>query len=106
MSYKLTDNSKVVISAKNAAIIRALTKIGMTATAYAKLKCPVDTGRLRASLHFEVTSEDEVTIGTDVKYGKYVEFGTHKQRSQPYLAPAVKDHIPQYKQIALAELRK
>ena len=59
----------------------------------AKLRVPVDTGRLKSSL---TTAEDKgrgyftVKVGTNVNYGKYVEFGTRKMRAQPYLLPAFK----------------
>ena len=46
MDFKLTDNSEEVKSAMEKAIARGLEEIGLTAEAYTKLKCPVDTGRL------------------------------------------------------------
>lgn len=49
MDFKLTDSSEEVKSAMEKAIARGLEEIGLTAEAYAKLKCPVDTGRLRLS---------------------------------------------------------
>ena len=48
---------------------------------------PVDTGRLRASINIK---RDYLvkTIGTNVEYASYVEFGTQVQRPQPYLRPS------------------
>jgi HK97 gp10 family phage protein len=55
----------------------------------AKKRCPVDTGRLRASLNTQFSDGGmEADIGTNVHYSKYVEFGTRKMRAQPYLFPA------------------
>lgn len=51
-----------------------------------------------------------VYIGTNVEYAKYVEFG-HKSPSgkqvpaQPFLRPAVQNHLDEYKRIAESELR-
>jgi HK97 gp10 family phage protein len=55
----------------------------------AKRLCPVDTGRLRASIHVEKPKELMRAIGTNVEYAPYVEWGTHKMRAQPYLRPAL-----------------
>lgn len=59
----------------------------------ARLACPVDTGRLRSSIHrTEVKKEGRnlyVLVGTNVTYAPFVEFGTHKMRPQPYLRPAM-----------------
>jgi hypothetical protein len=58
----------------------------------AKGFCPVDTGRLRASITTAPGEDDEglfADIGSDVEYARYVEEGTFRQRAQPYLAPAL-----------------
>lgn len=55
----------------------------------AKYFCPVDTGRLRASITHEIGSDKlSAVIGTNVEYSMYVEFGTRKMKAQPYLRPA------------------
>jgi HK97 gp10 family phage protein len=46
---------------------------------------PVDTGRLRASIHSERTGGLNVEIYTDVDYGTYVEFGHRVGRSSSYV---------------------
>jgi HK97 gp10 family phage protein len=54
--------------------------------------CPVDTGRLRASITHEIASDVEGLVGrvgTDVEYAPYVEFGTGRMAAQPYLRPAL-----------------
>lgn len=106
MKTEIKDNSRYVLSEFDKAVLRALKKIGMTAEAYAVLRCPVDTGRLQDSITHELESDDTVAIGTDVIYGKWVETGTARSKKQPFLAPAVKDHIPQYKGIVADELKK
>ena len=59
----------------------------------AKRMCPVDTGELRSSLTHKVESQDNKhrgKVGTNTDYAPMVEFGTNKQRAQPYLFPALK----------------
>jgi len=48
----------------------------------------VQTGRLRSSITHE-TDELSATIGTNVEYGKFLEFGTSKMPPYPWLFPAV-----------------
>lgn len=100
-SLDLTDD---VISKLRQAIHRALVKIGLVAEGYAKRLCPVRTGRLRNSITF-YTDDDTVTIGTNVEYAQCVEEGTSKQKAQPYLRPAVEDHLDQYQAIVEDELK-
>ena len=98
------DNSELVLSEKDEAVIRALTMIGMLAEGYAKKACPVDTGRLRNSISWAVL-DDSVYIGTNVEYAPYVELGTSKMAARPYLRPAVTDHVDKYKAIVRNELK-
>lgn len=70
---------------------RALTESALVMEGQMKLRCPVDTGRLRASLTSSsslLTSgypEGEAEVGTNVEYAAYVEYGTRKMRAQPYM---------------------
>ena len=104
MDFKLTDNSEEVKSAMEKAIARGLEEIGLTAEAYAKLKCPVDTGRLRNSITHAV-DDDTAYIGTNVEYAAYVEMGTSHTRAQPYLKPAITDHTSTYKRLVEEALK-
>ena len=45
----------------------------------------VDTSRLRKSIHSIMTGKKTVAIGTDVKYGKYHQFGTKHMSKRPFL---------------------
>lgn len=100
-SLHLIDNSNTIKKALPEQIEITLEALGLQAEGYAKLKCPVDTGRLRNSItHATVKREKAVYIGTNVEYAPYVEMGTVKQKAQPYLAPAVTEHVPEYKAIA------
>ena len=103
-SIELTDNSDLFKDAFDDAIARALEKVGLTAEGYAKMKCPVDTGRLRNSITHEVNNET-VYIGTNVEYAAYVEMGTVNTRAQPFLRPAVSNHGSVYRSLIEDELK-
>ncbi len=47
-----------------------------------------DTGRLVSSINTEVVS-DGVLVGTNLQYGKHLEFGTKKMDARPWLIPAL-----------------
>lgn len=60
----------------------------------AKYYVPVDTGRLKSSITYEVKEnfwEINGYVGTDVEYAPYLEFGTKKMPSYPFLLPALYD---------------
>lgn len=91
------------------AIARALEAIGMQAENYAKLNLypghGLDTGRLRNSITHTQENENTEVIGTNVEYAPYVEMGTSKSRAQPFLEPAVVEHVDEYKEIVLKILQ-
>ena len=98
------DNSREILSEMEMATLRALVKVGMAAEANAKEICPVDTGRLRNSIASTVR-DDSAYIGTNVEYAKYVELGTSRMDAQPYLKPAVVNHVSQYRAIVESVMR-
>lgn len=73
-------------------VAKELKRRGIRVQATAKRLCPVDTGRLRASitesLQRDIGGLVEV-IGTDVEYAPFVEFGTSRAPAQPFLRPAL-----------------
>ncbi len=130
VTIEIKDNSGLVKEEMQTACLRALEKCGLTAEDYAKKLCSVDTGNLRNSITPQVQpSEEAVYIGSDVEYAAYVELGTGKnypggrptpwkyqdahgnwhltngQRAQPYLKPAVADHVQTYRNIIEDELK-
>lgn len=101
IEVNITDNSDLIEQATDEAIAKALEAMGLQAEGYAKMKCPVDTGRLRNSItHTYDEAEQKAYIGTNVEYAPYVEYGTSKTNAQPFLEPAVTDHVDEYKRIA------
>lgn len=130
MEIEITDNSGLVREEFQAACLRALEKCGLTADAYAKMLCPVDTGNLKNSITHKVQPEEQAAyVGTNSEYAAYVELGTgkyypggrqtpwvyvdakgqahltHGQRAKPYLKPSVADHVSTYKSIIENELK-
>ena len=70
--------------------VEQLQKAAFLVERNAKILCPVDTGRLRASITTQVDDKiPRALIGTNVHYGIYVELGTYKMSAQPYLVPAL-----------------
>lgn len=101
------DNTNTVLENLADVKVRALMKCGAVVENYAKQDAPVDTGRLRNSIHHEMEDGDTVDIGTDVEYAIYQELGTSRGVTEKrYLTNGVRNHISQYKQIIEEELRK
>lgn len=104
LKMNVQDNSAAFLNAKNQGVAKALEIIGLKAENYAKILCPVDTGRLRNSITHRREGEAEV-IGTNVEYAPYVEMGTQRTKAQPYLWPAAKNHASEYREIIISCLR-
>ncbi len=67
---------------------KALLEIMLAVEGHAKRLAPVDTGRLRASIHTEpMRPADKIVTSDGVEYGVFQEFGTMKMRPQPFLRP-------------------
>lgn len=47
-----------------------------------------DTGRLVSSIKFEFIEPGTALVGTNLKYGAWLEFGTQNVAARPWLAPA------------------
>ncbi len=67
---------------------KAVRDLMLIVEAKAKELCPVDTGKLRASITPVIQSWAEAYVGTNTEYAPYVEFGTKHMAAQPYLEPA------------------
>lgn len=130
MKVDFTDNSDEIKDEINKAILRGLEKVGMLAEKYAKLLCPAASGHLRDKSIKHKVAEDEkaVYIGTNSKYGVYVELGTGEyypggrptpwvyqdakgnwhytrgSKAQPFLKPAASDYMDVYQKIIKEEM--
>jgi HK97 gp10 family phage protein len=83
-----------VVSRKTA---EAVEKTALDIERRAKTKAPVDTGRLKNSIHTEPRGEYSRWVGTNVEYAVFVEFGTRKMSARPYFYPSVQEVIPEFK---------
>lgn len=83
MSVKITNNSKQALSDFHDAMLRALTKIGLTAEGYAKQTITsakaIDTGRLRNSITWAIS-------GQSANIASYQ--GIHGEPGTPYSGTA------------------
>lgn len=96
-----------------------IAKAGFAVEGRAKIKVPVDTGALRASIYTSLSSGDRsddamadatarrpgvelaplpvprdnhtAYVGPSVEYGDEIEFGAANRAAQPYLVPAVRE---------------
>lgn len=76
---------------------RGLMKGGELVRAEAAANCPVDTARLRDSIVVEDAGGNAVSVGTNVEYGVYVEFGTGS-KGDPSVAHTTKSGWVYYNQ--------
>lgn len=102
MSVTFKDYSKEVLSAEKDAVSRALAAVGVKWQQNVTPLIPVDTGRLRASMKYEVQEgQKQVIVGSDVEYASYVELGTKRQKAKPYLKPSILDYREDYRQMII-----
>ena len=104
IAVDITWNGDRALAALRTARDAAVREVGAAAVTNAKAVCPVDTGRLRASIACR-TDGGTAVIGTDVPYAACVELGTARQRAQPYLVPALSEHTQEYAALIRAALK-
>lgn len=78
-------------------VVREITRVARRVQNRARHNCPVDTGRLRASIHTTISIQSRAvtaTVSTPVHYAPYVELGTRRMRAKPYLVPALERESP------------
>lgn len=129
-SFEFNSHKNEILAEFEDACARALERIGSQAEGYAVDLVPVDTGNLQNSITHTVDAAEKVAyIGTANKYAVYVEMGTglytdggrktpwvykdektgewrttHGQKANPYLKPALTDHVQTYLNILKDEL--
>lgn len=122
-ALSVTSHRRTVESDVTKAIHRALEICGGKAETYAKKLCPVDTENLRNSITHQREGDDTELIATAVTYAPYVEIGHHQEPGRyvpaigkrlvasyvpgkPYMAPALENHVSEYKEVFETELSK
>lgn len=78
-----------------------LSEIAQELQADAKSRAPVDTGALRDSIYIR-GGKDFRTVGSDIRYARFVEYGTSDTSPQPFMNPAAR----KAEQSLLDEFRK
>lgn len=98
-SVKFYDDALTrLLEGKDGPVAKDLVRRAFRCQAAAKRLCPVDTGRLRASIAWRLGRDWGglyAIVGTNVTYAAPVEFGTRTQRAQPYLRPALAEAVRQ-----------
>ncbi len=88
MEVQVKNNLPRITSQIEKALSEAVRKAAFSIEAHAKTLCPVDTGLLRNSLQTTVESPTKATVGTNVEYAQYQEFGTRHQKGKAFMTPA------------------
>ena len=129
VEFQMTVNNKDEIFALLEEVeAKTLEEWGQYAEGCAMDLCPIDTGNLWNSISHIVDLDDHcVDMGTNVEYAVYVEFGTGKyaengngrptpwayrddegnliwtagQKPQPFIRPAIANHVDDYKDILM-----
>lgn len=80
---------KLLVPRIRTATEQAVAQTALLIETDAKLNAPVDTGRLRSSIHTEIAPNKLSAMVLDgVTYGVFLEFGTRYIRARPFLFPA------------------
>lgn len=85
-----------LLQGTNGPVAKDLTRKALRVQGAAKRLCPVDTGRLRASIAWRMERDWRglcAIVGTNVSYAAPIEFGTRRMRAQPFLRPALREAI-------------
>lgn len=98
---KLESHSAEVIEEMKMKLHNWLEAIGLDAAGTAAKQAPVDTGRLKNSISYEVVdAEEAVYIGTNVEYAPYQEFGTSKGvKGKHFIQFGATAHSEEYKRM-------
>ena len=75
----------------------AIRKTALSIERSAKSIVPVETGLLRSSIGSDIGALS-ATIGTDLRYAHFVEWGTSEMAPQPYMRPAFDRNIGKLEQ--------
>lgn len=105
---QIIDNSVQVLEEFQRQIQKGAEAIGSTAEKHAKANCPVDTGKLRNSITYQVVPGDGVYIGSNVEYAAPVEYNDnvhHAVGRAHFLRDAATTHNDEYKAIMEAALK-
>ena len=92
---KMIDYSQQVLETLQGERYKALDSVGKAIEFYADVYVPKDTGRLANSIGHYI-DDDAVVVGTNVQYGKYVEFDDTKKHKEPTRAHWLRDSVMEH----------
>ena len=74
----------------------------------ARMRAPIETGALKASIHTELEHNGYSVVAgdSDVFYGHLVEHGTSHSAAQPFLVPALEDSRKEIVKLAEVQLKQ
>lgn len=79
-------------------IAQAVTVAGIDTQNRGRVRAPVDTGFLRASITVDPVTfngtDVSIEVGPEANYGAFVEYGTSRAGAQPFMEPAVDEVTP------------
>ncbi|MBT0160213.1 HK97 gp10 family phage protein [Candidatus Bathyarchaeota archaeon A05DMB-2] len=87
-------------SATQRHVHRQLASWAADVKASARKHVPVRTGYLQSTIYAKI-QEWIAEIGAEATYALFVELGTRYMQAQPYLYPAIQEHLPSLEQIIL-----
>lgn len=88
---ELSGNSESALNAASQELINTAYDVEAAAKENIKINETVDTGRLLGSIktkHKKSNGLVEASVGTNVEYANYIEYGTKKMGAKPFLNPA------------------
>jgi len=118
LQVKLNKSARVGTPGSEAARKRAARKAGRRAARYLwQPSAPGSpprkrTGTLQKSVAFEVSWMNLgepvflVRVGTNVPYGRFLEYGTRKMAARPWLRPGLSEYRDRFNRIVMLELRR
>lgn len=85
----LLDRAKLLVPRIRAGVQETVATTALLIETDAKVFAPVDTGRLRSSIHADIAPNGlSAVVATNVSYAPIQEFGSRYQKAQPFLFPA------------------
>lgn len=118
LQVKLNKSARVGTPGSEAARKRAAKKAGRRAARYLwQPSAPGSpphkrTGTLQKSVSFETSWMNLgeavflVRVGSNVPYARFLEYGTRKMAARPWLRPGLREYLPTFQRIVMAELRR
>jgi len=88
----------------NSALKRVIRKSALLVERHAKMRSPVDTGRLRSSIRTMI-NELTATVNPTVDYAIFVHDGTRNMSGRPFMSQGVKDATDEIRAVFNREIK-